>query len=77
MSLVEPVPRSASVTTRSATFVFRLPHDALRALIAGDAQAASVLLVRIVRVLSARLRRANQTLSSVDMLADWLAGSMV
>lgn len=77
MSLVEPVPRSASVTAMSATFVFRLPHDALRELISDDAQAASVLLVRIVKTLSERLRRANQMLSSVDLLADWLAGSMI
>ena len=77
MSLVEPVPRSASVTAMSATFVFRLPHDALRELISEDGQAASVLLVRIVKTLSERLRRTNQMLSSVDMLADWLAGSMV
>jgi PPM family protein phosphatase len=77
MSLVEPVPRSASVTAMSPTFVFRLPHAALRALISEDAQAASVLLVQIVKILSDRLRRANQMLSSVDLLADWLAGSMV
>ncbi|MEO7731778.1 MAG: cyclic nucleotide-binding domain-containing protein [Kofleriaceae bacterium] len=77
MSLVEPVARSASVTAMSPTFVFRLPHDALRTLISDDAQVASVLLVQIVRVLSDRLRRANQMLSSVDLLADWLAGSMV
>ena len=77
MSLVEPVPRSASVTAMSAAFLFRLPHDALRSMIAEDSQAASVLLVQIVKTLSERLRRANQMLSSVDMLADWLAGSMV
>ena len=77
MSLVEPVPRSASVTAMSATFVFRLPHDALRELISEDPQAASVLLVRIVKTLSERLRRTNQMLSSVDLLADWLAGSMI
>jgi CRP-like cAMP-binding protein len=77
MSLVEPAPRSASVTAMSATFLFRLPHDKLRQLISDDAQAASVLLVHIVKVLSERLRRANTMLSSVDMLADWLAGSMV
>ena len=34
-------------------------------------------LVQVVKTLSERLRRANQMLSSVDMLADWLAGSMV
>jgi CRP-like cAMP-binding protein len=77
MSLVEPVARSASVTAMSAAFVFRLPHAALRELLADDAQAASMLLVRIVKTLSDRLRRANQMLSSVDLLADWLAGSMV
>lgn len=77
MSLVEPAPRSATVTSMQATFVFRLPHDALRSLLAEDPQAASVLLVQVVRTLSERLRRANQMLSSVDMLADWLAGSMV
>lgn len=77
MSLVEPAPRSASVTAMSATFLFRLPHDNLRALIVEDANAASILLVQVVKTLSDRLRRANQMLSSVDMLADWLAGSMV
>jgi CRP-like cAMP-binding protein len=77
MSLVEPAPRSASVTAMSATFLFRLPHDNLRELISDDANAASVLLVQVVKTLSERLRRANQMLSSVDMLADWLAGSMV
>lgn len=77
MSLVEPAPRSATVTSMSATFLFRLPHDALRALISEDPNAASVLLVQVVKTLSERLRRANQMLSSVDLLADWLAGSMV
>ena len=77
MSLVEPVPRSASVTAMSATFVFRLPHDALRTLISEDPVSASVLLLQVVRTLSERLRKANQMLSSVDLLADWLAGSMV
>jgi len=77
MSLVEPSPRSATVTSMQATFLFRLPHDSLRQLISDDPQASSVLLVQVVRTLSDRLRRANQMLSSVDMLADWLAGSMV
>ena len=77
MSLVEPAPRSATVTAMSATFLFRLPHDALRELISDDGKAASILLVQVVRTLSERLRRANQMLSSVDVLADWLAGSMV
>lgn len=77
MSLVEPAPRSASVSAMSATFLFRLPHDALRQLISEDSAAASVLLVQVVKTLSERLRRANQMLSSVDLLADWLAGSMV
>ena len=77
MSLVEPAPRSASVSAMSATFLFRLPHDQLRQMISDDAHAASVLLVQIVKTLSERLRRANAMLSSVDLLADWLAGSMV
>ncbi|HET7502322.1 MAG TPA: cyclic nucleotide-binding domain-containing protein [Kofleriaceae bacterium] len=77
MSLIEPVARSASVTAELPTFVFRLPHDALRGLLAEDAHAASVLLVQIVKTLSDRLRRANQMLSSVNLLADWLAGSSV
>lgn len=77
MSLVEPAPRSATVTSMSATFLFRMPHDALRQLITDDPNAASVLLVQVVKTLSDRLRRANAMLSSVDMLADWLAGSMV
>ena len=77
MSLVEPAPRSATVTSMSATFLYRLPHDALRDLISEDPSVASILLVQVVKTLSDRLRRANAMLSSVDLLADWLAGSMV
>jgi CRP-like cAMP-binding protein len=77
MSLVEPAPRSATVSAMSAVFLFRLPHDRLRDLLASDPRAASVLLVQVVRTLSERLRKANHMLTSVDMLADWLAGSMV
>ena len=77
MSLVEPAPRSATVTSMSSAFLFRLPHDSLRALMADEPEVANVLLVQIVKTLSERLRRANKMLSSVDMLADWLAGSMV
>lgn len=77
MSLVEPALRSATVTAMSASFLFRLPHDALRRLISEEPSAASVLLVQVVKTLSERLRRANTTLSSIDMLADYLAGSLV
>ena len=77
MSLVEPAPRSATVTSMSATFLFRLPHDALRAMSTEDASVAAILLVQVVQSRSERVRRATARLSSVAMLADWLAGSMV
>lgn len=77
MSMVEPAPRSASVSAMSPTFLFRLPHDSLHRLLLDDPQTASALLIQIVKTLSERLRRANHMLSSVDKLADWLAGSLV
>ncbi len=77
MSMVEPAPRSASVSAMSPTFLFRLPHDSLHQLLIDDPQTASALLIQIVKTLSERLRRANHMLSSVDKLADWLAGSLV
>jgi len=77
MSMVEPAPRSASVSAMSPTFLFRLPHDSLHRLLMDDPATASALLVQIVKTLSERLRRANHMLSSVDKLADWLAGSLV
>lgn len=42
-----------------------------------DPAAFHHVLVKVVRVLSARLRRTNELLSSVGHLADWLAGSLV
>jgi CRP/FNR family transcriptional regulator len=77
MSMVEPAPRSATVSAMSPTFLFRLPHDSFHRLLLDDPQTASALLVQIVKTLSERLRRANHMLSSVDKLADWLAGSLV
>ncbi len=77
MSLVEPAPRSATVTAVEPSYLFRLPHDALRQLITDSPDASNALLIQIVRTLSERLRRGNATISSVGALADWLAGSMV
>jgi CRP/FNR family transcriptional regulator, cyclic AMP receptor protein len=47
MSLVEPAPRSATVTAISATFLFQLSHDALRRLISEAPAPRRVLLVQI------------------------------
>jgi CRP-like cAMP-binding protein len=77
MSLVEPAPRSASVFAVEPSYLFRLPHDALRQLLIDEPAATSALLIQIIKTLSDRLRRANSTLTSVGALADWLAGSMV
>ena len=77
MSLVEPAPRSATVIASEPSYLFRLPHNALRQLISDAPDASNALLIQIVRTLSERLRRGNATISSVGALADWLAGSMV
>jgi CRP-like cAMP-binding protein len=77
MSLVEPAPRSATVIAVEPSYLFRLPHDALRQLLADEPAATNALLIQIIKTLSERLRRANSTLTSVGALADWLAGSMV
>ncbi|MCA9675824.1 MAG: cyclic nucleotide-binding domain-containing protein [Kofleriaceae bacterium] len=77
MSMLEPAPRSASVTATEPAYLFRLPQTAVQALIAREPAAAIALLVHMVKTLSERLRRANDTLSSVGGLADWLAGSLV
>ena len=77
MSLVEPAPRSATVLAVEESFVFRLPYFALQNLLEQDPIAFNAVLVQVVKTLSERLRRANQTLSSVGELADWLAGSLV
>lgn len=77
MCLVEPAPRSASVVARDRSFLFRLSVEALRRLGEADPQAMNRILAVVVRVLSQRLRRTNQTLTSVGHLTDWLAGSLV
>lgn len=77
MCLVEPAPRSANVIAREGTFVFRLPHAALQRLAQEDPVSFNHVLIRVVRVLSSRLRRTNEMLSSVGHLADWLSGSLV
>ncbi len=77
MSMLEPVTRSATVTAILPSLLFRLPYNAVQGLIATDPGAAMALLVHIVKTLSERLRRANETLASVGELAEWLAGSLV
>jgi CRP-like cAMP-binding protein len=77
MSMLEPVLRSATVTALAPSYVFRLPHRAIQGLVVTDPGAAMALLIHVVKTLSERLRRANETLASVGQLADWLAGSLV
>src|SRR5690606_19102909 len=77
MLLVGPAARSATAPSMPGTCVVRLPRDGRRDMITEDPTVASILLVQVVKTLSERLRRANAMLSSVDLLADWLAGSMV
>jgi CRP-like cAMP-binding protein len=77
MSLVEPAARSATVVAKEPAYLFRLPHFTLQNLLEEDALAFNHMLVSIVKTLSERLRRANDTLGAVGQLADWLAGSLV
>jgi CRP-like cAMP-binding protein len=77
MSLVEPAARSATVVAMEAAHLFRLPNFGVQGLLVEDAVAFNHVLVTIVRVLSERLRHANQQMGDVGLLADWLAGSLV
>ena len=77
MSLVELAARSANVVAATPATVFRLPAVALQRFLEEDPLAFARIMTVIVRVLSDRLRRANQQLTSVGQLADWLATSLV
>lgn len=77
MSLLEPAPRSATVIAAEPSYLFRLPTNSIQILLQTDPGAATALLIHIVKTLSERLRRANESLASVGALADWLAGSLV
>jgi hypothetical protein len=57
--------------------VFRMPNFALSNLLQDDPIACNLVLVTIVRTLSQRLRRANQLVTDVEKLSEWLAGSLV
>ena len=77
MSVVEATARSATVVAVEPCSVFRLPNQELHRLAEEDPQSMNRLLVMIIRTLSARLRRMNNTLTTVAQLSDWLAGTMV
>jgi CRP/FNR family transcriptional regulator, cyclic AMP receptor protein len=77
MSLVEAAPRSASVIAAARTQVYRLPNSAIHRLAQEDPRGMNTMLIAIVRTLSQRLRRMNETVASVGQLSDWLAGSLV
>ncbi len=77
MSLIEPALRSATVRAAELTEVFRMPHYAMANLMQDDPAAMNLLLVTIVRVLSARLRQTNSLVGSVKELSAFLGGSLV
>jgi CRP-like cAMP-binding protein len=59
------------------TEVFRLPNQAVHRLAGEDPLAMNALLAAVIRALSERLRRMNDTVSMVGQLSDWLRGSLV
>jgi CRP-like cAMP-binding protein len=77
MSMLEPATRSATVSATEPSYLFRLPYGRVQTLLSTDPGAAMALLIHVVKTMSERLRRANETLASVGELADWLAGSLV
>lgn len=77
MSLVEATSRSATVVAIDEVKVFRLPNPELHRLAEEDPQSMNRMLVVIVRTLSTRLRRMNDTLGAVAQLSDWLASTIV
>jgi CRP-like cAMP-binding protein len=77
MTLVEAALRCASVTAKQDAQVFRLPNQAVHRLANEDPRGMNTVLVAVVRVLSDRLRRMNETVATVGQLSDWLAGSLV
>lgn len=77
MALIEPAPRSATVTATAPSFLYRLPFLELQQLMRHDPRAGNALLIEVVKTLTERLREANRLVSSVGELADWLAGSLV
>ena len=77
MSLVEATARSATVVAMEESQIFRLPNQELHRLAENDPQSMNRMLVVIVRTLSGRLRKMNQTLATVAQLSDWLAGTML
>ncbi len=77
MSLVEAASRSASVVSTEHVEVFRLPNQAMHLLAIEDPKGMNTMMVAIIRTLSERLRKMNDTISTVGQLSDWLAGSLV
>lgn len=68
MAILDHSPRSASVTARGASTVFRFPRDAFESLLAEDNLAAYKLVYQMAKVLTVRARNTTQQLS--DALAD-------
>ncbi len=77
MCLVEPARRSATVMAIEPTQVFRLPNQAMLRLAKQDPITMNALLAAVIRTLSERLRRMNETLAEVGQLSEWLKGSLV
>jgi len=77
MCLVETASRCATVMAAERTEVFRLPNQAVHRLAGEDPLAMNALLAAVIRALSERLRRMNDTVSMVGQLSDWLRGSLV
>jgi CRP-like cAMP-binding protein len=73
MSLLEPVVRSATVRAAELCEVFRVPNFNLANFLGDDSGALCLVLVGIVRALSERLRRTNQLVGAMEILA----GSLV
>ncbi len=77
MCLVETATRSATVIAGQRSELFRLPNREVHRLAEQDPLAMNTVLAAVIRTLSERLRRMNDTVAMVGQLSDWLKGSLV
>ncbi len=77
LSLVEATARTATVTAKDKLLLFRIPRQELQRLAEEDPRGMNRVLIVILKTLSARFRRVNDTLNSIIQLNDWIATTII
>jgi CRP-like cAMP-binding protein len=72
MALIEDLPRSATTMAHTNVIIFEISRDNFLNYIKGDSESGIKIVLKLAKILSARLRETDKKLEAFVNLSQWI-----